>query len=176
MDLSDDSDLQADSSETPASPADAQDQDTPQAQKALVAEVLKRIKDDKRHHEKAFKRMRSDMQVATWGADKTWIENGNYTAAIIARHIKMKTAALYAKNPKSVARRRETLDFAVWDENPQSLMLAYQTMQAGMQATQMAQAAGPMIGPGGMPMMPEPQMPVIPVFSASSAKPSSSDQ
>jgi hypothetical protein len=139
--------------------ADAQDgSDSPERVKALVSDIIKRIKEDRRHHDKAYRRMRRDMQVAMWGAEDTWNED-NYRANIIGRHVKMKTAALYAKNPKATARRRETLDFAVWDENPQSLMLAYQTIQMAMQAIEIAQQQPPTIDPLGMPVMAEPQLP-----------------
>lgn len=112
-------------------------QDAPPSKQALVKDLCRRIKEDKKHHEKAFKRMRRDMQVAMWGAEKDWGEN-KYRANLCGRHVQQKTASLYAKNPRIVASRRETMDFQVWDENPSSLMLAYQTIQAGMQAVQQA--------------------------------------
>lgn len=113
----------------------------PEKDRNLVKQILQTIKADKKHHDKAFKRMHRDMQVAMWGAEETWGE-ANYRANIIGRHIKSKVASLYAKNPKAVARRRETLDFAMWDENPKSLELAFMTIQT---ATAMAQqeAANP---------------------------------
>ena len=104
---------------------------------ALVAKILSAIKADKRHHATAFTRMRRDMFVANHGRREEWAEE-NYTANIAGRHVKQKTASLYAKNPKAVARRRETLDFAVWDENPDSLMMAFQTVQSA-QAMMMQQ-------------------------------------
>src|SRR5262245_29558389 len=108
--------------ETPGAGESGQAEDR-QADKALVKQIQERIRADKAHHGKAFKRMCRDMQVAMWGAEESWGED-NYRANIVGRHVKMKTAALYAKNPKAVANRRDTLDFAVWDENPNSLQLA----------------------------------------------------
>ena len=99
------------------------DEDT---QKHVMA-LLEKVREDELHHKKAFERMRRNMRIAARGADKDWPAN-NYTANIIGRHIKRKTAALYAKNPRIVARRRDTLDFAVWDENPQTLMMAQQAV------------------------------------------------
>lgn len=110
---------------------------------ALVKRIVKRIKDDKLHHKKAFERMKRGMQLATWGGHKDWVspsdneEERSYTANIIGRHIKMKTAALYAKNPKAVARTRDTMDFAVWDGNLQTLMGAMQTVQMAQTALSM---------------------------------------
>lgn len=117
---------------------------------ALVKRILSRIKADKAHHANAFKRMRANMFAATNGRSEEWHED-NYTANIAGRHVKQKTAALYAKNPKAVAKRKERLDFAVWDESPDSLMSAFQLVQ---QAQQMAASIPPMVDPMGMPVAP----------------------
>lgn len=110
--------------------------EAPQREKALASDIVRRIKEDKEFFKADFERMRRDMEIATWGANaKDWAKN-QYRANVVGRHVKMKTAALYAKNPKATARRRETLDFAVWDENPASLMMAQQLVQ---QATLIAQ-------------------------------------
>jgi hypothetical protein len=100
----------------------------PEDERMLVKRICKTIRDDKEHHDKAFKRMRRDMFLARYGR----LPEDNvdfYAANIIGRHVKQKTAALYAKNPKITARRRETIDFQLWDENPQSLQIAFQTIQ-----------------------------------------------
>lgn len=114
---------------------------------AHVTKIIGIIKADKAHHSKAFKRMKRDMFVAMWGREESWSEK-NYKANIAGRHVKQKTATLYAKNPKATARRAERLDFAVWDEDPQSIMMAMQALQqnalaeqAHMQAQQQAAAA-----------------------------------
>lgn len=121
---------------------------------ARVKSILATIKADKHYHRKAFAQMREDMAVARTGRLKGWADS-KYTANIIGRHVKQKTAALYAKNPKAVAGRRPTLDYALWDENPDTLMLAYQTMQMAQQ--QMA-TAPPQIDPLSGMQIP-PQMP-----------------
>lgn len=131
----------------------------PERVKQLVSEITTRIKEDKKHHEKAFKRMRRDMNVAMWGSESSWHED-NYRANIVGRHIKAKTAALYAKNPKATARRRETMDFVVWDENPASLQLAYQTVQQATMVMQQTAAMNEMMPPvideTGTPVPPPP--------------------
>ncbi len=130
---------------------DAEAAPSDESERALVEKLFKRIKADKEHHSKAFERMREDMTLARLGRSKDWPER-NYTANITGRYIAQKVATLYAKNPKAIARRRETLDFAVWDETPESVMLAFQTIQ---QAQTMA-SAPPMVDPmTGMPMQPE---------------------
>lgn len=169
MDFEEDDAGQPEFGASPQASSPDDKQEAPQQTKALVQELTKRIKEDKTHHEKAFKRMRRDMQVAMWGAEKSWGED-KYRANISGRHVKQKTAALYAKNPRVVARRRETLDFTTWDEEPSSLLLAYETIQAGVMAVQqanlqtelMAQSSHPALmgHNGGPPMDPVvPQMP-----------------
>lgn len=96
---------------------------------ALVQKIQKRIADDKAHHEDAFKQMRRDMFVARFGRTPEYSDK-QYKANLAGRHVKQKAAALYAKNPKAVAKRKESLDFKVWDENPQSLQMAMQTLGA----------------------------------------------
>lgn len=144
--------------QTPDRP-ETEDVKSPARDRKLVAQIIQTIKADKRHHEKAFKRMRRDMHVAMWGAEKEWDE-GNYKANIAGRHVKQKTAALYAKNPKASAKRKEQLDFVLWDENPQSLMMAFQTIQVAQQALAVAQSQPPAADPvTGMQIMAEPQLP-----------------
>ena len=147
----------ADTSEGPTNSPDMKPDDL-----ALLAKLRKRIKADKRYHKDAFSRMRRDMKLARHGKiEKEWSDK-KYTANIIGRHISQKTNALYAKNPKAVSRRRETLDFSLWDENQSSLMLAYQTLQSAQQAGALAQAMqsgqAPAIDQMGQPL-PAPQAP-----------------
>ncbi|HEV2155413.1 hypothetical protein [Bradyrhizobium sp.] len=174
----------ADDAEAPAEDANAsgasqaeteQEGNAEQAEKDHVAKIIRDIRLDKRHHAKAFKRMRRDMFIATNGRDETWAES-NYKANIAGRHVKNKVATLYAKNPKATARRAEKLDFALWDEDPQSLMQATMAVAQGQaMAAQHAQAqaavmaaqppadpmAAALMGHNGAPVMqPEPfQMP-----------------
>lgn len=118
-----------------SSDASGEYKSTPQDE-ALVSQILKTIKSDKAFHKSVIGpdgRMHKDMFLATHGCEETWSET-SYTANIIGRHVKQKTAALYAKNPRIKAKRQETMDFAIWDENPDSLKLAFQTIQAGMEA------------------------------------------
>jgi hypothetical protein len=107
--------------------------DVPEDRRKLVARIIGTIKSDKKFHDKAFKNMHRDMFIAMHGREETWNEK-SYKANISGRHVKQKTASLYAKNPKATAKRTERLDFAVWDEDPQTLMLAVQTVK---QATEM---------------------------------------
>ena len=113
---------------TPVGTTDVDKPDPAPSRANLVTQILKTIKDDKAHHAKAFKQMKDDMFIARNGRTSDYPVD-SYHANLAGRHIRQKTAALYAKNPKAIARRRETLDFTVWDENPMSLQLAMQTLQ-----------------------------------------------
>lgn len=135
----------------------------PESDRKLVQKVIKTIKADKAHHEKAFKKMKRWMFIAKYGRVPEYPEE-SYKANIAGRHVKQKTTALYAKNPKATAKRRETLDFMVWDESQDSLKLAFQTiMQAQMVAQQAAvlAAAPPMMNPK-TGMIEEPELPPPP--------------
>lgn len=162
MDFEDDEAGQSDTGNAVVTPQGETGEKTPAQNQALVAEIIKTIKADKKHHEKAYIRMRRDMQVAMWGAEKTWGED-RYRANIAGRHVKQKTAALYAKNPRATAKRREQLDFAIWDENPASLQLAMQTIMMAQQAMQIAQtqdAQAPQTDPvTGMQVPTQPELP-----------------
>lgn len=125
---------------------------------AHVAKIIKTIKSDKAFHDKAFKQMADDMFMAMKGRNKGWAES-NYKANFAGRHVKQKTAALYAKNPKAVARRAERLDFAIWDENPKSLEIAMMTVQAGIAAQQQAAAMPPEMTAMGQLVPAQPQLP-----------------
>ena len=138
---------------------EAAEGDRPQiaeVEKNLVGRILKKIKSDREFHRKAFDRMRDDMFLAMHGHDKDYPRT-SYKANIVGRHVKQKVSALYAKNPKITARRRETLDFKVWDENPQSLQMAMQ----GVQMAQAAMQATP-VAPDPVTGEPVPAAPIIP--------------
>lgn len=147
---------------------------TPEADAKLIKRILETIRRDKDHFKNAFKRMDRSAFIALHGRDPEWSEK-NYSANIVGQHINMKTAALYAKNPRVVARRKESLDFVVWDETMESLQLAMQTVAAGGAAIQAAEVANataaqmnaanqgvfaPMGHNGGPPLEPvQPQLP-----------------
>ncbi|TGT76152.1 MULTISPECIES: hypothetical protein [unclassified Mesorhizobium] len=152
---------QQDTIDTPAGATDAaaatvKTPEQTEADKALVLKTAKKIKADRKFHQPAFEKMRQDMFMARHGRTKDYPEDW-YVANLCGRHIKQKTAALYAKNPKAIARRRETLDFQIWDENPKSLQLAMQTIQ-----TATAALAPPVDPATGQPTMDPTGQPVTP--------------
>jgi len=122
--------------------------DVSEQRKALISAWCGRVKNAKSHWKKAFDRMREDEEFAF---GKQWSKSGNdgrYVANLTLRLVAQKTAFLYAKNPKAVARRRERINETSWDGN-QSTLTAL--MKSG---AMMAMQAGPMGPAGGMLGMP----------------------
>lgn len=101
------------------------------ARKAHVAQWLDRIRHAEKYHEKAFDRMREDMDLAYMGANGEWVAAGNYTSNIIQRQINVSVAALYAKNPRALAKRRQRLEFKLWDGKVETLMASQQMAAVG---------------------------------------------
>lgn len=90
-----------------------------EARKALVKQLLSDVQAAEGHWEPRFTRIRKDQALAR---GKQWEElhpelssDTYYVANLVQRHLQQRVAALYAKNPKVVARRRETIDYTVWD-------------------------------------------------------------
>ena len=135
-----------------AAPGDKEPEDEQsEAERNLVKRIQATIRTDKEHFKTDFAQMRLDMFVAKYGRIPDYPKE-HYKVNLAGRHVKQKTAALYAKNPKATARRRESLDFAIWDENPQSLQMAMQTISMAQQMQdqlqpQMDPATGQMVVP-----------------------------
>ncbi|CAB4145444.1 hypothetical protein UFOVP477_7 [uncultured Caudovirales phage] len=103
---------------------------------ALVSDWLGKIEEAKAFWHPQFTRMREDMDfVAGKQWDNSHANDTRYVANIVQRHIQQRVASLYAKNPTVVARRRKTLDFAIWDGGMGML-------QAAQAEAEMAMAAG----------------------------------
>lgn len=106
------------------------DAEVPSERAQLVTKILGTVKDWKGIHEKAFKRMREDMDFAAgrsqW-ADQS-DDDSRYQVNLVQRHIQQRTATLYAKNPTAVARLRERLHYQVWDGEPETLAQAKETL------------------------------------------------
>jgi hypothetical protein len=134
---------------TAPAPQRSEEDRPPEDIRRLVQRLQKSIRADKKYHEKAFDRMRRDMFVATHGRDPAW-NNDNYKANIAGRHVRMKTNALYAKNPQFVARRKQRIEYKIWNGDQQQLLLAMQQIQ---QAAVM-QAQPPAVDEMGMPVQP----------------------
>lgn len=108
-------------------------EDIAQSRKALVAEWLDKIHKAKSHWRPVFDRMREDMDFFM---GNQWPDQGDkYVANLIQKHVQNRVAALYAKNPKVVCKRRKTIDFAVWNgdqaEFQNAQLMAEQAMMSG---------------------------------------------
>ena len=101
--------------------SDDDDKEASTARQNLVTELLDRVKTGKRDHEKAFKRMKKDMDLVFHGFDPDAWSEDKYFVNLAQRHVQQRTAALYAKNPKCVARRRERMMYTLWDGSPEML-------------------------------------------------------
>jgi hypothetical protein len=126
---------------------DAIPRDAPEVsdrRKALISAWTRRVKNAKAHWKKAYDRMLADEEF-TFG--KQWSKDPDdtrYVANLTLRLVSQKTAFLYAKNPKAVARRRERINNTSWD-GKQS------TLDALMKSGAMMMQQMPGMMPGGMP-------------------------
>lgn len=106
-----------------------------EARKANVDRILKDVKAAKKHWKADFDRMREDVYFAQgnhWPDAMPGLEDPRLKIDITTRHLQLRTAALYAKNPTVVAKRKETIDFYIWDETPESAVKAQETMAMAM--------------------------------------------
>ena len=119
-------------------------EETPERRKKLVTELQNRVDAAKGYHETSYKQMKKDMDAAMNGFDDSEWTDSQYVANILQRHVQQRTASLYAKNPKAQAKRRERMNYEVWDGDEKSLKMAY---DASMMAAQ-----------SGMPIPPSASM------------------
>jgi len=98
---------------------------------ALVKEWCERIRLAKEHRKETFKAMRQSQDFAMYGADKKWREAGNYTVPILPRYINQSVSTLYARNPKTIFKRRHRLNYRLWDGREDTLMAAMEGAAMG---------------------------------------------
>jgi hypothetical protein len=100
----------------------------PNARAELVKRWAKTVERDRKHWDKQFKQMRDDIEWARAGADKAWTASQRYVANMIIRHVSVKTAALYARNPAVRVKRRERLMSSAWNGTIEQLQMASMSM------------------------------------------------
>lgn len=129
------------------------------ARAALVSRWHSRIKAAKKYHDKSFKRIREDQEYARNGCDKSkWDSDTQYTVNLCQRQINVSVAALYARNPRAVAKRKKRLDYKLWDGDAVTLQNAVQAIQGALQQNaQAAQAAAQQGLQAPPPIEPPPQ-------------------
>jgi len=110
------------------------DPDISTAREALVKDIFSRVDSTKKSRfAKQFKQMRADQDLTRYGYEKANWPKDSYVANITHRHVQNRVATLYAKNPKAIARPRERMIFQVWDENPDTISMAQDTLTQAMQ-------------------------------------------
>lgn len=135
------------------------DKDATEARKRLVKDWQGKIERGKKHWKDDFARIREDQKFAyglQWEGQKQLNGSTNadetsdrYVANIVHRHVQQRVAALYAKNPRAIARRREQILNTVWDGTNQGLQIAQaqlQAMQTMIPQIMMAAQSGDMAG------------------------------
>lgn len=96
---------------------------------ASVEMWTKRVRDAKRKFSEDFDRLRENMEFVCglqWPMQEH-VDTDRYTNNMVLRVMKQKLSSLYARNPTAVAERRERMDFALWDEQMESLTHAVQS-------------------------------------------------
>jgi hypothetical protein len=115
---------------------DDTDRDASVQRRNLVSEWVSRIEQAKGVHKKAFERMKRDMDLAFHGYDpETW-DGDKYVVNLAQRHVQQRTAALYAKNPRAVAKPRQRMMYQVWDGDMTTLQQAQAVEQMAMEQMQ----------------------------------------
>ena len=109
--------------------ADVDKPEPTERRKALVNQWLAKIKHAKEFHKKSFTTMKRDMDAALNGFEDTKWSEENYVANILQRHVQQRTAQLYAKNPKAVAKRRNRMSYQFWDGEADTLAQAFMTSE-----------------------------------------------
>ena len=139
---------------------DRPEPDQPRAE--LVQSLCKWARETRQFRSKTFTKMRRDMEFVRPGRqwkhvggtvadvnDDTAVFSQAYEANIVQRHVQQRVAALYAKNPKVVARRRKRMDFRKWDGDQKTLQEALMRAQGS--------PGDPMTGVLPMPPAPTPE-------------------
>lgn len=103
--------------------------DATQSRKDFVTKLQADIRTaEKKYEDGAFKRMREDMNFAFYGASEQWYKDDKYVVNIVQSHIRQKTGALYAKNPKAVAQPAKKRMYKIWSGETSEIVQAIQLM------------------------------------------------
>lgn len=111
------------------------------------------VKNAKAYWQPAFQRMKDDQEFCygkQWSKDR---DDPRYVANLTLRLVAQKTAFLYAKNPKAVAKRRERMNAVSWDETQGQLIQLMQSGAMMMQQGAMGQIPPDMLSAAAGPML-----------------------
>lgn len=110
------------------------DEQPPQSVESEVKRWQKKIRAAKLKFEPDMTRMKEDMEFVhgiQWPRQES-LNDDRYVANIVLREVNQKVASLYARNPQAEATSRDRMDFAVWDEKPETLIQAATGLMQGM--------------------------------------------
>ncbi len=134
-----------------ADPAGAQDpmmqRERPEvdpSRAALVKRWVDDVKTARAHWDADFKRMRRNMEFANgkqWPGQRE--EDDRFMVNLVQRVLKSTVSSLFAKNPTIVMKRREKLDFTIWDGKPETIMQAQQALAAAADPAALAASTNP---------------------------------
>jgi hypothetical protein len=119
---------------------------------ALITRWCDDIRAAKTYWKPRFDRMRQDQKFARgqqWDdgiptSTPADYKDDRYVVNLTLRRIHQRVAAIYAKNPRVVAKRRHRMEYSVWDGTPEKLMGAMETLKtAAMGMVQAVAAAFP---------------------------------
>jgi hypothetical protein len=117
-----------------------------EARKNRVKELTDEVKADLKHWDYAFTRMANWRRFGRgmqWpGTTKSELSDADrkYVANVTMRHLKQRTAAIYAKNPTFTFTKTKRLNSRNWDGTAQQLMMAQQSIAMGEDVTGSAMA------------------------------------
>lgn len=135
------------------------------ARKAQVKWWQERVLHAKEHYKKPFDRMKDNHDfVHGWQWSKQ-SDDDRYVVNITLRHVLQKTADIYAKNPKAIAKRRPRVLNTVWDGSSEQLQQAQVAMMNALALAAGGGAGGGVPGgppPGAGPMPMGGDMPSVP--------------
>lgn len=113
----------------------------------LANKIRERITSDKSAFEVVFDSMRKDAYIARHGHAPDYPKDW-YRANLINPHIQNRVSSLYSKDPTVTAIIHDRMYYEVWDEDPETLMAAFQAVEM--------QKNMPPVDEFGMPAMPLP--------------------
>lgn len=111
----------------------AADLETPEARQALCESMQGKVRQAKKHFKTDFDQMLEDMEMAMTGRTRNW-KKSCYTVNITQRFVRQKVAALYAKNPRAIAKRKHRMVYKMWDGDSQSIQMAQAQIQMAQEA------------------------------------------
>jgi len=140
--------------------------DVAERRKKLVTRWTQDVKSARKFWERPFRQMIRDQRFC---AGYQWNEetkagafnddfDDRYIANVTLRHVKQRVAALYAKNPRAVAKPRPKLYATVWDgttasfKQAQSILQQAQVQQSAMQKLVLGAGLGMAASRAGIPL------------------------